>query len=369
MDPPSLSERPAGTESGARRGATAPGNVDRLSMSERLARIESEDHRSSIALANILDPSRLQTPDLVSRHLTSNRPSQRSAHAQPHVDPQSRSEMLPRIEREARSLPGLDNIREALRRQTPGLGSQHHNSDRLPQSSVDTEEIARRDAFLRHVTRQRTARGWTNENGLNGHRPSNARAETFIKSLPVVSHTDLSQDTQDCPICIEQYYSLQHSESPVRLPCSHIMGKECLLRWLKSSASNTTNNSCPICRAVLLGRDHRPLEDRPLDLQSDDLREMHNRYGLRTSNELARLRGVNEARRDEEHQRTLIRREEAHQRMLLWREEEHERALEQIRRRNAEQTERLAGLRDTSRIRDRLSTRMDLIRSAGEHER
>ena len=91
------------------------------------------------------------------------------------------------------------------------------------------------------------------------------RNQTFLNSLPVLSLTDLVEG-DNCPICVEQFQNAEDAEKPVRLPCRHIMGKDCLLKWMNSSARN--NNLCPICRGVLFER-RRPSSrfDSPLVLQ------------------------------------------------------------------------------------------------------
>ena len=93
--------------------------------------------------------------------------------------------------------------------------------------------------------------------GSNTHASAapHVKAEVFTKSLPVLSLKDLPKDSQECPICMEPYQDFPKKENSVRLPCSHVIGKDCLLRWLKTCALNSTNNTCPICRAILFDRD------------------------------------------------------------------------------------------------------------------
>ena len=88
---------------------------------------------------------------------------------------------------------------------------------------------------------------------------SGTRIETFLESLPFLSLTDLPANDQDCPVCVEAYSQL--SESPVLLPCNHIIGKDCLTKWVNSSVRNANNNSCPTCRAVLFNRYGPPVFD------------------------------------------------------------------------------------------------------------
>lgn len=85
--------------------------------------------------------------------------------------------------------------------------------------------------------------------------PPNMKPETFLKSLPVLSLTDLPKDGQECPICLEMYQGPPHEDNPVRLPCSHVIGKDCLLGWLKTCNVNGKKNTCPICRAILFDHD------------------------------------------------------------------------------------------------------------------
>ena len=90
------------------------------------------------------------------------------------------------------------------------------------------------------------------------------KAEMVLESLPVLSLADLAKDSRECVICLEPYQTSPHhlkQEIPIRLPCSHIFGKNCLLHWLKSPPENYNNNSCPICRTILFERDVSPFED------------------------------------------------------------------------------------------------------------
>ena len=82
----------------------------------------------------------------------------------------------------------------------------------------------------------------------------NTKAKAFLESLPILALADLRLDSLECPFCIEPYQNSPHSERPVRLPCNHVMGNDCLRKWLNSSGANANNNACPTCRAVLFER-------------------------------------------------------------------------------------------------------------------
>lgn len=71
---------------------------------------------------------------------------------------------------------------------------------------------------------------------------SRAKIDTFLESLPTLSLADLPEDNVECPICTETYQVSQNSDVPVRLTCSHIIGKDCLSKWLNSSVRNANNN-------------------------------------------------------------------------------------------------------------------------------
>ena len=66
----------------------------------------------------------------------------------------------------------------------------------------------------------------------------------FVDQLPGIDPKDFPNETS-CHICMEPFDSTEAPESPVQLPCSHVMGRRCISKWLDS------NNNCPLCRRVL----------------------------------------------------------------------------------------------------------------------
>ena len=89
------------------------------------------------------------------------------------------------------------------------------------------------------------------EGSLDGGDTPLSRAGTrFVDELPDISVNDLPDDCHSCDICMEPFdssSSAEEPESPVKLPCGHVMGRSCISKWLTSSS----NNSCPLCRRVL----------------------------------------------------------------------------------------------------------------------
>ena len=84
---------------------------------------------------------------------------------------------------------------------------------------------------------------------INDARLADMRAgENFLDQLPDISLDDIPNAT-DCNICMEPFGSTEDPESPVQLPCGHVMGRKCISRWLE------TSNSCPLCRRVLFGQE------------------------------------------------------------------------------------------------------------------
>lgn len=69
----------------------------------------------------------------------------------------------------------------------------------------------------------------------------------FLKQLKSSPTVHSFKDDDSCPICLEEFFSkgyietLGISETPVALPCGHVMGSECLERYLSpfGEARNT----------------------------------------------------------------------------------------------------------------------------------
>lgn len=92
--------------------------------------------------------------------------------------------------------------------------------------------------------------------------PRAAVAAAFLASLPMMKLDELPEHSQICHICKEHFFGDHNrnpeeddgnnnrnpdedEDTPLKLPCNHIMGYACLATWLKH------NNSCPLCRATL----------------------------------------------------------------------------------------------------------------------
>lgn len=84
--------------------------------------------------------------------------------------------------------------------------------------------------------------------------------KSFVDQLPDICLKDFPDDTS-CHICMDPFSSTEDPESPVRLPCGHVMGRNCISKWL------TTSNSCPLCRFVLFEHEvwTPPLTDTELE--------------------------------------------------------------------------------------------------------
>jgi len=81
----------------------------------------------------------------------------------------------------------------------------------------------------------------------------------FLETVPYVEELRQTDDS-DCFICSEPY-SMLHREwnlkgthdFPVRLPCGHVVGLQCLTYWMLSSE---ISNRCGICCAIIPLRPH-----------------------------------------------------------------------------------------------------------------
>ena len=58
------------------------------------------------------------------------------------------------------------------------------------------------------------------------------------------------KDNDECCICLEYYALGPNPELPAQLPCGHIMGQGCLLKWvnLRQPDSDHWQFACPYCR-------------------------------------------------------------------------------------------------------------------------
>ncbi|PMD22979.1 hypothetical protein NA56DRAFT_81552 [Hyaloscypha hepaticicola] len=82
---------------------------------------------------------------------------------------------------------------------------------------------------------------------LQGQTSSRERLDA-VSSLPKVSLENLDDDDRNCAICKDEFgvvFQDKKSEHPVRTPCGHVIGSECLTIWLSN------HNTCPSCRAIL----------------------------------------------------------------------------------------------------------------------
>lgn len=75
------------------------------------------------------------------------------------------------------------------------------------------------------------------------------RPNLLMTILQSVALDDLVDEDSNCTICLQP---LSHSDGmvrvdiPVKTPCGHIFGTECICTWIKN------NTSCPNCRRELL---------------------------------------------------------------------------------------------------------------------
>lgn len=84
--------------------------------------------------------------------------------------------------------------------------------------------------------------------------------QQFLEALPEISLGELPSEST-CMICLNAYGTSSPdngsvAENPVRLPCNHHVGSDCISTWL--SPSKTAQNSCPYCRAKFFPAQPRP---------------------------------------------------------------------------------------------------------------
>lgn len=76
----------------------------------------------------------------------------------------------------------------------------------------------------------------------------------FVGSLPQIDRKSLGPEPedQDCSICLSGYGTVSRTDTPTQMPCGHIMGAECIEKWLKVS------ETCPQCRRRVFTRPVEP---------------------------------------------------------------------------------------------------------------
>ena len=91
-------------------------------------------------------------------------------------------------------------------------------------------------------------------------------AEHFLRNLPQVREADLPQGNE-CGVCQEKYGKVDlHAgakDAPVSLPCQHIIGSDCIRKWV--SPDEHGKNTCPFCRYVFFSLDLEPQDPEPQD--------------------------------------------------------------------------------------------------------
>ncbi|KAL6719978.1 hypothetical protein ACLMJK_001899 [Lecanora helva] len=84
----------------------------------------------------------------------------------------------------------------------------------------------------------------------------------FVNDLISLELDELLDDERRCPICREIYGQGEHEEMPLELPCKHVVGENCQLRWFSNVSSLTDENDqsvCPTCRMKLVSEIRSPL--------------------------------------------------------------------------------------------------------------
>ncbi|MCJ1469290.1 hypothetical protein MMC07_007923 [Pseudocyphellaria aurata] len=95
------------------------------------------------------------------------------------------------------------------------------------------------------------------EGRRSGRRPEGfGTVDTIMTRLPPVDTASLGEREKSCPVCLNDYNRPgsatssrpSETEHAVRLPCHHVIGRECIRYWLQDG-----NITCPLCRANIHG--------------------------------------------------------------------------------------------------------------------
>ncbi|KAF2431801.1 hypothetical protein EJ08DRAFT_712181 [Tothia fuscella] len=89
--------------------------------------------------------------------------------------------------------------------------------------------------------------------------PTREEFMEFLQNAPTIN---VPRDLNECGICHQEYFDTPN-DRPIRLPCGHVFGSECLISWLDTVTSNQYINTCPY-RCRLYEATNLPGQDRPL---------------------------------------------------------------------------------------------------------
>lgn len=73
-------------------------------------------------------------------------------------------------------------------------------------------------------------------------------AVAFVKNLISLDIDEMPADEQTCMICSDHYWTGTEAELPLQLPCGHVFGEHCLIRWLTGIGGPKQHGNCPMCR-------------------------------------------------------------------------------------------------------------------------
>lgn len=83
--------------------------------------------------------------------------------------------------------------------------------------------------------------------------------QNMLSLFPTVDFCDLPKKHQKCPVCACEYYPLAGTfEKPVKLPCTHIVGSDCLNKLL------AMGNGCPTCGKTCIEKGMKTKKQRTL---------------------------------------------------------------------------------------------------------
>ena len=96
---------------------------------------------------------------------------------------------------------------------------------------------------------------------IHENRRDTSATARFVAQLPQIPLSEIvDHEDRECPVCRELFSTDTEEaaqgeqvvpERPVRTPCNHIVGSQCLLRWLFGEPGYPPHDTCPTCRGQL----------------------------------------------------------------------------------------------------------------------
>ena len=75
-------------------------------------------------------------------------------------------------------------------------------------------------------------------------------ALVFLRSVPKLSLEQLPSGFPPCAICLTSFFAPNPEETPILLPCGHVLGSKCASQWLCPLTGENKNTWCVFSKFI-----------------------------------------------------------------------------------------------------------------------